>query len=143
MKNKFHKLLFLSVLSIFAVSCSNDDNENDNNLEETTQEFKYLRVLVSDETTTELTLINPEEGTATFFDAKFPKSALYTTESGRFAGIIHRADNTVETFDSGFENHGDHVDMKGTPKFGALIGTSLLPTHFRSEERRVGKECPV
>ena len=134
MKNKFHKLLFLSALSIFAVSCSNDDDNHDDHSEETAQEYKYLRVLVSDETTKELTLINPEEGTATFFDAKFPKSALYTTESGRFAGIIHRENNTVETFDSGFENHGDHVDMKGTPKFGALTGTSLLPTHFKSKK---------
>lgn len=133
MKNKFHKLLFLSVLSIFAVSCSNDDDNHDDHSEETAQEYKYLRILVSDEKTTELSLINPVDATTTFFNAKFPKSALYTTESGRFAGIIHRADNTVETFDSGFENHGDHVDQKGTPKFGTLTGQSLSPTHFKSK----------
>jgi hypothetical protein len=39
----------------------------------------------------------------------------------------------VETFDSGFEYHGDHVDTKGTPKFGSLTGSSLLPTHFKSK----------
>lgn len=134
MKNKFHKLLFLFALSAFAVSCSNDDDhDHDDHLEETNQEYKYLRVLVSDEKTTELSLVNPVDATASFFNAKFPKSALYTTESGRFAGIIHRADNTVETFDSGFEFHGDHVDTKGTPKFGALTGSSLSPTHFKSK----------
>lgn len=135
MKNKFHKLLFLFALSTFAVSCNNDDDNIENGgSQETTQEFKYLRILVSDEKSNEISLVNPVEGTATFFNAKFPKSALYTTESGRFAGIIHRADNTVETFDSGFENHGDHVDLKGTPKFGALIGQSLSPTHFKSKK---------
>lgn len=133
MKNKFNKLLFLFALSAFAVSCSNDDDNHDDHSEETAQEFKYLRVLVSDEKTTELSFVNPVDATASFFNAKFPKSALYTTESGRFAGIVHRADNTVETFDSGFEFHGDHVDTKGTPKFGALTGQSLSPTHFKSK----------
>jgi hypothetical protein len=134
MKNKFNKLLFLFALSTFVVSCSNDDDNNDdNNPQETVQEFKYLRILVSDEKTTELSLVNPVDATTSFFNAKFPKSALYTTESGRFAGIIHRADNAVETFDSGFEIHGDHVDTKGTPKFGALTGQSLSPTHFKSK----------
>ena len=133
MKNKFNKLLFLFALSAFAVSCSNDDDNHDEHSEETAQEYKYLRILVSDEKTTELSFVNPIDGTATFFNAKFPKSALYTTESGRFAGIIHRADNMVETFDSGFEFHGDHVDTKGTPKFGALTGQSLSPTHFKSK----------
>jgi hypothetical protein len=133
MKNKFHKLLFLFALSAFVVSCSNDDDNNDTP-QETTQEYKYLRILVSDEKTTELSLVNPADATASFFNAKFAKSALYTTESGRFAGIIHRADNTVETFDSGFEYHGDHVDTKGTPKFGFLTGSSLKPTHFKSKK---------
>ncbi|MFA9189712.1 hypothetical protein [Flavobacterium magnesitis] len=134
MKNKFNKLLFLFALSAFAVSCSNDDDhDHDDHSDDTAQEYKYLRVLVSDEKTAELSLVNPVDATASFFDAKFPKSALYTTESGRFAGIIHRADNLVETFDSGFEFHGDHVDTKGTAKFGALTGESLSPTHFKSK----------
>lgn len=132
MKFKSYKLLFLFTLAPLLYSCSNDDAVDEVALEDA-QEYKYLRVLVSDETTKQLSLINPLEGTASFFDAKFAKSALYTTESGRFAGIIHRADNTVETFDSGFEYHGDHVDTKGTPKFGALTGSSLLPTHFKSK----------
>lgn len=132
MKNKFHQFLFLIALSSFVVSCTNDD-ASDADTQENAEEYKYVRVLVSDELTTELSLVNPGEATTSFFNAKFPKSALYTTESGRFAGIIHRADNTVETFDSGFEFHGDHVDTKGTPKFGALVGSSLLPTHFKSK----------
>lgn len=132
MKIKSYRLLFLFTLAPLLYSCSNDDAVDEVALEDA-QEYKYLRVLVSDETTNQLSLINPVDGTASFFDAKFAKSALYTTESGRYAGIIHRADNTVETFDSGFEYHGDHVDTKGTPKFGSLTGSSLLPTHFKSK----------
>ncbi|MCG9793381.1 hypothetical protein [Flavobacterium algicola] len=133
MKNNFKKLLLLPVLSLFVLSCSYDDDNLVDDSQESSQEYKYLRVLVSDENSTELSLVNPLEATVQSFDAKFPKSALYTTESGRYAGIIHRADNTVETFDSGFEYHGDHVDTKGTPKFGGLVGLSLLPTHFKSK----------
>ena len=134
MKNNYFRLIFLFALSAFAVSCSNDDENNNDDSQEALTEFKYLRVLLSDEKTNELSLVNPSTATASFFTAKFAKSALYTTESGRFAGIIHRADNTVETFDSGFESHGDHIDTKGTPKFGALIGQSLAPTHFKSKK---------
>ncbi len=38
----------------------------------------------------------------------------------------------VEKFDVGFENHGDHADVKGTPKFGAMVGEGRLPTHFKT-----------
>jgi len=133
MKNNFFKLILLFALSTFVVSCSNDDDNNIETPEETLSEFKYLRILLSDEKTTEITLVNPVDATTTFFNAKFAKSALYTTESGRYAGIVHRADNTVETFDSGFESHGDHIDVDGLPQFGALTGQSLLPTHFKSK----------
>ncbi|WP_409416295.1 hypothetical protein [Flavobacterium sp. PS2] len=134
MKNINFKLIFLFALSTFAISCSNDDDDNTTETpKETLAEYKYLRVLLSDEKTTEITLVNPVDGTSSFFNAKFAKSTIYTTESGRYAGIIHRADNTVETFDSGFEGHGDHVDVDGIPKFGALTGQSPMPTHFKSK----------
>jgi len=133
MKNNYFKLLFLFALSTFAVSCSNDDDNTTETPEEALTEYKYLRILLSDEKTTAVTLVNPVDATITSFNAKFVKSSLYTTESGRYAGLVHRADNTVETFDSGFESHGDHVDVDGIPKFGALTGQSLLPTHFKSK----------
>ncbi|GAL89266.1 hypothetical protein [Jejuia pallidilutea] len=122
-------LLFIALF----MSCSTDDDNEIPELNENSTEHKYLRLLISDEVTTELSLVNPSSDEVTFFDAKYPKSALYTTESGRFASIIHRDNNFIETFDSGYEFHGDHVDVKGTPKFGAMTGTSLLPTHFKSK----------
>lgn len=134
MKTNFYKLIYLFALSIFIISCSNDNDDNTNETpKETLSEYKFIRVLLSDEKTTEITLVNPVDATASFFNAKFAKSTIYTTESGRYAGIIHRTDNAVETFDSGFESHGDHVDVDGIPKFGALTGQSLMPTHFKSK----------
>ncbi|MBF4483606.1 hypothetical protein [Flavobacterium sp. CSZ] len=133
MKNNYFKLLLLFALSAFAVSCSNDDDNTTETPEETLSEYKFLRVLLSDEKTTAITLVNPVDATITSFNAKFAKSSLYTTESGRYAGLVHRADNTVETFDSGFESHGDHVDVDGIPKFGTLTGQAPLPTHFKSK----------
>lgn len=133
MKKKYFKLILLFALSLSAVSCSNDDNNTIENPDEALTEFKYLRILLSDEKTTQLTLVNPVDATSSFFNAKFAKSSLYTTESGRYAGIVHRLDNTVETFDSGFESHGNHVDVDGLPKFGTLTGQSSLPTHFKSK----------
>ncbi len=133
MKNNYFKQIFLFALTTLVISCSNDDDNSATTPDETLAEYKYLRVLLSDEKTSEITLVNPFDATKASFNAKFAKSALYTTESGRYAGIIHRADNTVETFDSGFESHGDHVDVDGIPKFGGLVGQSPMPTHFKSK----------
>ena len=135
MKNKFYKLLFLFALSLFAVSCSNDDDNHDDHDHDhdTSEEHTFVRVLLSDEKTTELTLFDPHEDKTSSFTAKFAKSSLYTTESGRYAGIVHRDNNFVETFDSGLELHGDHIDVDDVPKFGVLATSALKPTHFKSK----------
>lgn len=132
MKNHFLKLIILFILSISIISCTKDD-DHDTNIDATSKEHKYLRVLISDASSTDLSLVNPYLETVTFFPAKFAKSSLYTTESKRFVGIVHRENNSFETFDSGYEFHGDHIDIKGTPKFGSLTNSSLLPTHFKSK----------
>ncbi|UPZ17077.1 hypothetical protein [Flavobacterium humidisoli] len=133
MKNNFYKLLFLFALSLFAVSCSNDDNHDDHDHDHDSEEHTFVRILLSDEKTTELTLFDPSEDKISSFTAKFPKSSLYTTESGRYAGIIHRDNNFVETFDSGLELHGDHIDVDDVPKFGFLTASAQKPTHFKSK----------
>ncbi len=122
------KLLYVIALIALLTACSkNNDIEPDDN-----REYKFIRVLVSDENTKQIYLANPRNGTAQNFEARFPKSTVYTTASGRWAVLVHRADNLVEKFDVGFENHGDHADVKGTPKFGAMIGDGKLPTHFKT-----------
>ncbi|WP_260852708.1 hypothetical protein [Flavobacterium anhuiense] len=83
--------------------------------------------------TAELTLFDPHEDKISSFTAKFPKSSLYTTESGRYAGIVHRDNNFVETLDSGLELHGDHIDVDDVAKFGVLATSASKPTHFKSK----------
>ena len=130
---RYKKVLFVALISIFA-ACKKNKTEEPIIIN---TEHKYIRVLVSDELTNQLSFVNPVDGTVSFFSAKFPKSALYTTGSNRFASIIHRDNNLLEIFDSGFEFHGDHVDIKGTPKFGALIGDGNKPTHFKTKANEI------
>ncbi|WP_299014319.1 hypothetical protein [uncultured Polaribacter sp.] len=132
MKKQLSKYLILFASISLLLSCN--DTQDELEIEEGITEHKYLRILISDELTTELSLVNPFLDEVETFNAKFAKSALYTTESGRFAALIHRDNNFTETFDSGYEFHGDHVDVRGTPKFGALVGNSLAPTHFKSKK---------
>lgn len=131
MKKHLFKSLLTFVLSIAILSC---DNDKDNDVApEAKTEFKFIRVLVNDELTNELSLVDPVKLSVEKFQAQFPKSALYGTQAGRFGALIHGSNNFVQLFDTGFEGHGDHVDVKGTPKFGALTGTGNKPTHFKSK----------
>lgn len=98
-----------------------------------TEEFAFVRLLVNDEQTTRLTVLSPSTGKTETLEAAFPKAALYATESGRYAALVHTSSNKITTFDSGLELHGDHVDVKGTSKFGVLTGESAKPTHFKSQ----------
>ncbi|PWJ57343.1 hypothetical protein CLV98_10750 [Dyadobacter jejuensis] len=126
-----HSYLLLILVAFVFQSCQKDNHDPEP--DETSKEFTYLRVLVSDVNSNTLSLLKPASGEMEGFSAKFPKSALYTTESGRLAGIVHRENNLTETFDIGLEFHGDHIGTVGTPKFGALLGESALPTHFKSK----------
>jgi hypothetical protein len=123
-------VLALSVVGGLA-SCDNEKEETVNPVVE--NEYKFIRILVNDESTTQLSLIDPVKLTSESFQTLYPKSALYNTQAGRFGALVNGANNNVQFFDTGFEGHGDHVDVKGTPKFGALTGTGNRPTHFKSK----------
>jgi hypothetical protein len=131
MKRNLFKTLLTLALSFAIVSCDNDDDNVVN--PETQAEFKFIRILVNDELTKELSLVDPVKLSVERFEAQYPKSALYGTQAGRFGALVNGANNYVQLFDTGFEGHGDHVDVKGTPKFGALTGTGNKPTHFKSK----------
>ena len=132
--NRLKLYFFILFITVFA-ACKKD--RADAPIIETESEHKYVRVLVSDELTSDLSLIDPATGKVEKFTAKYPKSTLYTTASGRYATLIHRESNFVENFDSGFEFHGDHVDTKGTPKFAALTGDASQPTHFKAKGNEI------
>lgn len=128
MKKRLFYLLFAGFVMF---SC--DKSGNEVIAPETDTEFKFIRVLVNDELTKQLSLVDPVKLSVETFESKYPKAALYGTQAGRFGAIVSTASNHLQLFDSGFEGHGDHVDVKGTPKFGALIGDSNKPTHFKSK----------
>ena len=129
-RNLFKTLLAIFIISAFS-SCEKDDEEVVAPVEET--EYKFVRILVNDEVTKELSLVDPVKLSVESFQAEYPKAALYPTQAGRFGAVVSTANNFVQLFDTGFEGHGDHVDVKGTPKFGALIGDGNKPTHFKSK----------
>lgn len=116
-------------LAILVSACKHNDDVDPQDA----QEFKHIRVLVTDEKTTDVSLINPRTGEVLMQQARFPMAATYTMQSGRYGVLVHRADNLVQAFDTGLENHGDHVDVKGTPKWAAIASDGKLPTHFKSK----------
>lgn len=131
MKRNFFKLLVTTAFTIGLFSCEKDkDNEI---LSKPHTEFKYIRILVNDELTKQVSLVDPVSLSVQSFDAQHPKSVLYSTQAGRFGVLVATSNNYLQLFDSGFEGHGDHVDVKGTAKFGALTGESSKPTHFKSK----------
>ncbi|ACT96064.1 hypothetical protein [Dyadobacter fermentans] len=131
MKKHLFKVLLSVSMGALLVACDDKEKDEVTPVEET--EFKFIRVMVNDETSKELSLVDPVKLSVEKFDAQFPKSALYGTQGGRFGALVNGANNFVQLFDSGFEGHGDHVDVKGTPKFGALTGDGNRPTHFKSK----------
>lgn len=131
MKKHLFKVLFSVALGALLVACDDDKEKEVTPVEET--EHKFIRVLVNDENSRELSLVDPVKLSVEKFEAQYAKSALYGTQGGRFGAIVNGANNSVQLFDTGFEGHGDHVDVKGTPKFGALTGDGNKPTHFKSK----------
>jgi hypothetical protein len=90
-------------------------------------------VLVTDEAENKLTQLNPSDATITSFDTKFPSGNLYPTASGRFAAVMYGSNHLTEFFDTGLEYHRDHVDIKGTAKWGAITAKGSSPAHFKSK----------
>lgn len=137
MKTNYQKLLVVLAVSLLALGgCKKDKVEN----LETTEilaEHKHVRLLVSDEISNQLSLIDPASGKVESFTARHPKAALYTTASGRYATLIHGGFNFVENFDSGLEFHGDHVDVKNNARMAALTGDANRPTHFKTKGNEI------
>lgn len=130
MKKSLLKALFVLAVSSAFISCEKDKEVDP---AEEVGEFKFIRILVNDEVTKQISLVDPVKLSVESFEAQFAKSALYGTQAGRFGALVTTASNNVQLFDTGFEGHGDHVDVKGTPKFGALTSSSNKPTHFKSK----------
>lgn len=124
-------LAFLTVLAL--ASCKKESEDAAPTDATAGKEYRYVRVLVTDEQATKLTQINPFDASTTTFDTKYPLANIYPTASGRFATVLYQSQNLVEVFDTGLESHIDHVDVKGTPKWAAAMATGTKPTHFKSK----------
>ncbi len=135
MKKLLLKLLVVVTIAPLLTAC--DKEENGGVTPETVTEFKYVRILVNDEITRQISLVDPVKLTTETFEAKYPKAALYNTQAGRYGVLVATSGNYLQVFDTGFEGHGDHVDVRGTPKFGALTGESNKPTHFKSKGNEI------
>ena len=133
MKSTFSKRILCALAVTLLASCEKDEHDHGSQPDEASKEYEHVRLLTADGTSTKLTQVKPADGTTLSFDARYPNPNLYTTASGRYTALIFGPQNLVEFFDSGLEYHGDHVDMKGTPKFAAMAGEGPKPTHFKSK----------
>jgi len=131
---KITQLVSILSISLLAFNC---DRKDDGNItpQQDLKEYNHLRVLVSDELTSQLSLVNPAKNEVQYYNAKFPKSALYSTMAGRFAAIAHTSNNLSQFFDLGLELHGDHVDVEDLPKMAQIEGTGPKPTHYKSKNQ--------
>ncbi|QNF34307.1 hypothetical protein HUW51_16840 [Adhaeribacter swui] len=134
MKSTYNKLI-ISALAIFSLTaCDNDDDTNVVNPPvDANKEYEYIRILTTDGTSNALTQIKPADGSVINLEAKYPNASLYATATGRYAAVLYNSQNLVEFFDTGLEYHGDHVDVKGTPKFAAITGDGNKPTHYKTK----------
>ena len=133
-KSIFRTVAVVALLAGFA-ACNKNDDVLPPTPPEDGNEYKFVRVLVSDETSTTLSFLQPFDAKISTFQAKFPLANLYPTASGRYAAVLHGTNNLVEVFDNGLLSHDDHVDVAGSPKWAPITATGLKPTHFKSKGR--------
>lgn len=131
-KNNFKKLGLVLMIAFAFTACKKDDDPTVPEQDTAAKEYKYVRVLVSDELSTQLSLLDPFEGKVGTFTAKYPLSNLYGTASNRYAAVLYGSQNLAEVFDSGLLSHEDHVDVDRTPQWSAITATGIKPTHFKS-----------
>lgn len=135
-KTNFLKAAALALcVSTAMFSCKKDNVETPQEEEhhhDEEGEHTFVRVMVSDQNTTALTMIDPHEAKITSFVAKYPLANLYATASGRHVVLTHGTNNAVEVFNSGLRLHEDHVDVDGDAAMTTFTDNSQKPTHFKS-----------
>jgi hypothetical protein len=121
----------LLLLAVSALSSCHKDDPGHGQFDER-MEYKYVRVVVSDEVSNKITQIAPVDGSTTTFDAQHPMATLYSTASNRYAALVYGTQNFAQFFDTGLEWHDGHVDTKGTPKWAAITAQGARPSYFKS-----------
>ncbi|UYQ91195.1 hypothetical protein MKQ68_13955 [Chitinophaga horti] len=121
----------LAATTLFA--CKKDDDHHHDDHDDDGKEYQFVRVLVSDQTASTLTQLEPHTGATTTFNTKHPLASLYPTASGRYAAVLYGAQNLAEVFDAGLTLHDDHVDVANPARWTAITAAGLKPTHFKSK----------
>ncbi|WP_207532428.1 hypothetical protein [Desertivirga arenae] len=133
-KNNLRKLSVMLIIAAAFSACKKDNNEPEPEpSQESSKEYQYVRVLVSDELSNQLNLLDPSAATVTPYNAKYPLANLYGTASGRYAAVFYQSQNLVEVFDSGLASHVDHIDVVGNPKWASITADGIKPAHFKSK----------
>jgi len=132
-KNKLKAAALFILFTVGFAACKKDTDTPTPEPVVTAKEQKFVRVLVSDETSTTLTQIDPFAAKISTFTGKYPLANIYGTASGRYAAVLYGAQNLVEVFDSGLQSHDDHVDVDGIAKWAAITANGIKPTHFKSK----------
>ena len=133
-KNNFNKLGLLLTIALAFTACKKDNDPVATDPQgDTSKEYKYVRVLVSDEVSTQLSFLDPFSGTTTAFQGKYPLANLYGTASGRYAAVLYQSQNLAEVFDSGLLSHDDHVDVDRVAQWTTITANGMKPTHFKSK----------
>ncbi|MGA0559482.1 hypothetical protein ACO2Q8_22680 [Larkinella sp. VNQ87] len=128
------RLWVIGLLTTGLVACQKDD---DDAVKPTDSEAAFTRLLLTDAETGAITLLNLAKQTSEKFEARFSGNLVYPTASGRFAAVVNGTNNLVQFFDSGIVDHGDHADVKGTPKWAALTLDAPKPTHTYFQGNRI------
>lgn len=127
------KLGALGLLTVSILSCRNDDNEVSATPPSAEKEFKQIRVLVNDEVSNDINVINPFDGTTKNFKSDFAKATLYSTNSNRYGILLSPTANGLQLFDSGISVHGDHTHIVNELGWATLKGTFNKPSHVFSK----------
>ena len=127
-------LMSCSIISLQAIAQEYDEHDQ-----------PLGRLLVADGETGLLQLIELDNGEVIETFMVGGSARVYTTESGRIAGVVQAGANSVNFIDSGLylEAHGDHFDKeKGRPSLLSFnltgeLANSQRPIHFVSHDGRV------
>ncbi len=125
-KNPLLTAALLSLMLTFSACQPDDDGAQPDDK----RENQFVRVLVADDASTSLFLLDPRNEKMETFTGQFSGNNLYPTASGRYAAVVNSTNHFVQFFDSGIEAHDDHAHLKGTPKWALTTATGPKPSHF-------------
>ncbi|RAK64022.1 hypothetical protein [Hymenobacter edaphi] len=130
--------LFASLAAAAALSLTSCDKEKDKQEPAAPEtESAHVRLLITDKTSSAVTLLNPAKSEQTTFQASHGGSLVYPAGTGRWAVVANSTNSLVEFFDTGIERHDDHVHVVGTPKWGLTKATAPTPSHVYSSHNQV------